>query len=228
MKKAPICGVYKITNTLTGKFYIGSSVNIKSRWSSHKNSAKSNDYKHLEMYKDFNEYGLDVFTFEVLEECKPEDRLKLEMKYITELNARLYGYNAQGLEKHHNHKLTVEDVIYIREHYNNHSEKMDVYYEFEDRINFTGFHKVWHGYTWKGVMDEVYTEENKQWHASHGQSRPGSKNGRARLNEIDVKNIRDRKRAGEKMSDVYEDYKDRIKLGSFSNIWCYHNWKNID
>lgn len=27
-----ICGVYKITNTVTGDFYIGSSKNAKQRW----------------------------------------------------------------------------------------------------------------------------------------------------------------------------------------------------
>lgn len=223
-----VCGVYKITNNITEKFYIGSSVNIKARWRSHKATAKDNKHNHLEMYKDFNDYGVDNFTFEIIEECEPEKRLQRENFYIQELSARLYGYNAQGLEKHHNHKLSIEDVEYIRTQYNNHIDKDDVYFEFEDRINYTGFHKIWHGYTWPEIMPDVYSDENKQWHASHGQSRPGSKNGRAKLNEDDVREIRRRKRAGEKMAAVYEDYKDRIKKGSFSNVWCYQNWKHIE
>ena len=31
-----ISAVYKITNKINGKFYIGSSTNIKQRWNSHK------------------------------------------------------------------------------------------------------------------------------------------------------------------------------------------------
>ena len=26
---------------------------------------------------------------------------------------------------------------------------------------------------------------------------------------------------------VYEDYKDKLTLGSFKNVWTYQNWKNI-
>lgn len=36
ISKDKISGVYKITNKITGDFYIGSSKNIKRRWYSHK------------------------------------------------------------------------------------------------------------------------------------------------------------------------------------------------
>jgi group I intron endonuclease len=222
-----ICGVYKITNKIDDKFYIGSSIDIERRWKSHKIAAKSPKYNHLELYKDFNLYGFDNFEFEILEKCEPEKRLEREKDYIVKLNARQYGYNGQGLEKHHNHKLTLEEVEYIRTQYDNRMNKDDIYYEFEDKINYTGFHKVWHGYSWQEVMPEVYSEENKNWHYKNGQSRPGSQNGRAKLNENDVKAIRDRKRNKESMASVYEDYKDRVKFGSFKNIRCYVNWKHI-
>lgn len=35
-----ICGVYKITNKETGKFYIGSSVDIRQRWYAHKSKLR--------------------------------------------------------------------------------------------------------------------------------------------------------------------------------------------
>lgn len=40
-----VSGVYKITNTVTGDFYIGSSKNVKRRWTEHK--CPSNWKKHL-------------------------------------------------------------------------------------------------------------------------------------------------------------------------------------
>lgn len=33
--KRRVCGVYAIKNTVNGKFYVGSSVNIKQRWYDH-------------------------------------------------------------------------------------------------------------------------------------------------------------------------------------------------
>ncbi|WP_366140436.1 GIY-YIG nuclease family protein, partial [uncultured Fibrobacter sp.] len=34
----PICGIYKITNLVNGKSYIGQSINISSRWKQHTQS----------------------------------------------------------------------------------------------------------------------------------------------------------------------------------------------
>ena len=75
-------------------------------------------------------------------------------------------------------------------------------------------------------MEEVYTEEIKEFH-KHNTANKGSKNGRSRLTEEDVKTIRIRRKNGEILSEVYKDYADRITYGSFTNVWTYQNWKNI-
>ena len=72
-------GVYKITNTVNGKFYIGSSRNITARWSSHRNLVNR---KLNSMYQDMKELGLDNFKFEVLEECSIEELTEREQYYI--------------------------------------------------------------------------------------------------------------------------------------------------
>ena len=64
-----IIGVYKITNTVTGDTYIGSSINVKRRWKVHKNPSTWKLYPSNKMYKDFASYGLDKFTFSVLYQC---------------------------------------------------------------------------------------------------------------------------------------------------------------
>lgn len=76
MKKKTI-GIYKIENKLTGKFYIGSSKNIQSRWSAHKSAANK---KELDLYKDMIELGIENFIFSVIEECK-EDELRIKEQY---------------------------------------------------------------------------------------------------------------------------------------------------
>ena len=75
-------------------------------------------------------------------------------------------------------------------------------------------------------MEEVYTPEIKEFHR-HNTANKGSKNGRSRLTETDVRNIRIRRKNGEKLLDVYQDYQDKITYGSFTNVWTYQNWKNI-
>ncbi|MBR4984030.1 MAG: hypothetical protein IKY94_15975 [Lachnospiraceae bacterium] len=51
-------------------------------------------------------------------------------------------------------------------------------------------------------MPEVYTEENKNFHKNNT-GNTGSSNGRSKLTEEDVRNIRLRKKNGEESSIVY-------------------------
>ena len=67
MKENKIAGVYKITNTITGEFYIGSSKNIKYRWATHKCLSMWKQHPNSKLYKDMASYGLDNFTFEIIE-----------------------------------------------------------------------------------------------------------------------------------------------------------------
>jgi group I intron endonuclease len=60
-------GIYKITNTVNGKFYIGSSNDIKHRWNEHKSKLKSNRHINTKLQNAWNFYGEDKFLFEVVE-----------------------------------------------------------------------------------------------------------------------------------------------------------------
>lgn len=84
-------GIYCITNLVNGKKYIGQSVNIKSRWLQEKNLNGVN--RHLKSA--FQKYGLENFSFQVLEECSREDLNRKEQEYIKKFNTtdREAGYN---------------------------------------------------------------------------------------------------------------------------------------
>ena len=63
-----ISGVYKITNTITGDFYIGSSKNIKQRWYAHRNPSFWKQHPNTKMVQAMVKYGYENFMIEVIEE----------------------------------------------------------------------------------------------------------------------------------------------------------------
>ena len=67
-------GIYKITNKINGKVYIGQSINIERRWQQEKRCAfnESSPAYTQHISKAFRKYGLENFSFEVLEELKAE------------------------------------------------------------------------------------------------------------------------------------------------------------
>ena len=93
-----ISAVYKITNTITGDFYIGSSKNVKQRWTSHKCPSTWNKCPNNQMYLDMQEYGKDKFVFEVVEEVEAEHLKETEQKFIELLKPTYNNYNANGLD----------------------------------------------------------------------------------------------------------------------------------
>ena len=91
-----ISAVYKITNTVTGDFYIGSSKNVKRRWNEHKYQSTWNKYPNKQLYQDMQKYGLDKFAFEILEEAEPEELKVTEQKFIETLKPTYNSNRANG------------------------------------------------------------------------------------------------------------------------------------
>ena len=75
-------GIYKITNTLDGHFYIGQSRNLERRWYLHKNNATKVKVHYTVLEKAFKKYGIDSFEFEVIEYCPVERLNEREIYYI--------------------------------------------------------------------------------------------------------------------------------------------------
>jgi group I intron endonuclease len=69
-------GIYLIKNNINGKSYIGQSIDIENRWKNHIRCNK--DYP---LYRAFKKYGVENFTFEILELCDKEDLTEKEIYY---------------------------------------------------------------------------------------------------------------------------------------------------
>ena len=62
-----IIGIYKITNLVNKKIYIGSSIDIKARWANHKSQLKKGTHKSPHLQSAWNKYGEENFEFEIIE-----------------------------------------------------------------------------------------------------------------------------------------------------------------
>ena len=90
--------VYKITNTITGDFYIGSSKNIKQRWVNHKKPSTWKRFPNNPMYIDMQKYGVDKFEFQILEEVEIEKLKETEQQFIETLKPTYNSIRANGLD----------------------------------------------------------------------------------------------------------------------------------
>lgn len=78
-------GIYKLTNKLNGRIYIGSAKEFKRRWSQHSFSLRNQKHQNKFLQADFNKCGEEAFVFEVMEVTDgktKEERLTIEEGYI--------------------------------------------------------------------------------------------------------------------------------------------------
>lgn len=219
---------------INNKAYIGYARNIEDRFATHKSRAfyENKEYEKT-LYRAFRKYGLENFKFEVLLECEVEALANNEILLIKKYDTYKNGYNetegGEGVsnigESHPNSTFKESDIIDIRTRYSKRERKMEVR-ELYPEIGDSGFNKAWKGETWKHIMPEVYTKENIEFHSSNT-AMSGSKNGRTKMTEKEVYEIRVRRKNGESWSEVYKDYSEKLTSGSFKNIWSYQNWKNV-
>ena len=213
---AAIIGIYKITKKENGKSYIGQSNDIERRLKEHQ--TKTDIPIEIAIHK----YGIDAFTYEVLEECSLDELDEKEVYWIEKFNTyKGKGYNCnpgggnnQG-ENNGRTKLTNDDVAYIRECYDVHMRRRQVYEQFKDKISFSSFASIWDGSTWKNIKPEVYTEENKNYYKYHATD--GAKSEGATFTSEEVIKMRERY-VNETAKNIYEDYKDRCSYQTLQQI----------
>lgn len=87
-------GIYKITNTVNGKIYVGSSKDISKRISKHKWQLVRKVHENTKLLRSWEKYGEECFEFSILEYVEDLSILLVrEQHYITTLDTCSLGFN---------------------------------------------------------------------------------------------------------------------------------------
>ena len=88
-------GIYKITNTVNNKIYIGCASNIRTRVNGHLYDLRRNMHSNSYLQKSWNKYGESIFVFKIHELCDIKDLHMREHFWVTTLNClnKSIGYN---------------------------------------------------------------------------------------------------------------------------------------
>ena len=159
-------GIYKIENQLNHKVYIGQSVNIGKRWTAHRTKYYTEDYYDYPLYRAFRKYGIENFSFSVIQECSKEELNELEKYWINYYNSYNDGYNQTvgGESGGGPQKLTEEQVLDIYKRLKTNEsmikigERYGVSHQTISDINL--------GYIWvhKNIVYPIRNKINKQYY----------------------------------------------------------------
>ena len=83
--------IYKITNLINNKIYIGCTVNPELRFQKHKDSALSGG--NCKIHRAMKKYGIENFTFEIIDTILLENMYEREIYWISHYNSMNEGYN---------------------------------------------------------------------------------------------------------------------------------------
>ena len=87
--------IYQITNNITSDFYIGKSNNPKDRFYKHKYNAKNNKSQAF-LYRAMRKYGVDNFSFTILEEVENQENINCREVYWIEKLSPKYNMTKGG------------------------------------------------------------------------------------------------------------------------------------
>lgn len=87
-------GIYKITNVQNQMTYVGQSVNLSDRWKQHiKRGIGADAPTRNKLYPAMLEYGVENFTFEVIEECEKSELDAREDYWQDYYQSTSFGYS---------------------------------------------------------------------------------------------------------------------------------------
>lgn len=142
--------IYKATNKINGKSYVGQTCDFRSRVWQHQRCYEKED---CDFHRAIKEFGFDNFSWEIIETCESEDRAcELEKYYIEKFNTYRDGYNMTKGGKgapYHNARAVVLltlDGQYIKSYDSAMDAEIDGFHNTDVLLNCKGKRRQTKGY----------------------------------------------------------------------------------
>lgn len=91
-----VCGIYAIQNTVSGKKYIGSAINICSRFWLHRKQLKTGRHHSVKLQRAWEKYGESAFAWTVIEEvANAADLIAAEQRWLD--SEKCFGKNGYNV-----------------------------------------------------------------------------------------------------------------------------------
>lgn len=175
------------------------------------------DHRNLPMYVLYEEF-VDKISYEAFKKCYKHQTYKNLTPSVEE-----YPNNIQYSAQFAGGKLEYDEIVDIRTRYNNGEHWKNVYQDYSDKYAEASFWRLYTGFTYKLVMPEVFTEENKN---KHSKKSVGIKNPRSVLTEEQVLDIRQKHNEGISNSELYKLYP-QVSTTSIRDIINKKTWKHL-
>ena len=225
-------GIYKWTNLINGKKYIGKAEDVARRKRGYKDELKKGSDRYI--IKALRKYGFENFSFEVIEKVAEGDNiLEREQYWMNYYNSqdKHFGYNILNANetpgekysigsKNNKARLNEEMVREIRTSiFIDEQAPKDVYQTYKNVISWDAFCKAYRGETWKNVDTTMIVDLTSRI------KRRGVK--KAKLTKEDVLSIRSRYDSGESVTEIFKSYSEVCNRNTIKRVVERITWKDV-
>lgn len=119
-----VCGIYKITNNVNGKVYVGSSKDIHKRWSQHQKDLKGKKHHSAKLQRAWNKGDVDL-EFSILEECEQSVLLEREQHWMDTLDSYKTGYNCSEKSTYPTEKVKTSIKVKYEKEFKQINERLE-------------------------------------------------------------------------------------------------------
>lgn len=101
--------IYKISNVIDNRIYIGSTISIHRRWNEHKRKLLNGEHENIHLQRFVDKYGFDILTFEIIEEVE-NDIILIREQYYLDNNDNKFNISTKSSAPMFGKKHTIESL----------------------------------------------------------------------------------------------------------------------
>lgn len=152
-------GIYIIRNKIDERCYIGSTIDVDKRWKRHVRDLVNKKHHSIHLQRFVDKYSIKYIYFEIIEECKKNELLIQEQKYLELLNCsfntcKIAG-SCIGIQKSEDFK---KKISILTKGINNPTYGLERTQEWRDKIRDANIGQK----AWNKGQKNIYSEETIQ------------------------------------------------------------------